>query len=228
MNIVGIKKTSLLDYPDKVSTTLFTLGCNLRCPYCHNKQIAFDFVGEQILLPTEKIFSMLSERLAFIDGITISGGEPSMHLGLYNFCKTIKEKYNLAIKLDTNGAYPMIIKRLIDSKLLDYVALDIKTSFKRYKEYLGLEGDVVYKTYELIKNSLLPYELRMTAYPKFINKDTLLELIPYLDKNDKIYIQQCNVEYCEDTIAYEESELKELENILTKQGFRSVIVRGLE
>lgn len=228
MNIVGIKKTTLLDYPDKVSTTLFTYGCNMRCPYCHNKQIAFDFVGEKILIPIDKIFSIIEERLAFIDGITISGGEPSLQNGLYNFCKSIKEKYKLDIKLDTNGSIPMVVKRLIDDKLIDYVALDIKTSFKRYKELLGVDGEIIYKTYEIIKSSNIPYELRMTAYPGFINKETIKDLSLILSKNDYIYIQKCNVEYCDDMTPYEDEELKELENIFNFQGFKNVSIRGLD
>jgi len=172
MKIVGVQKTTLVDYPGKIATTFFTLGCNMRCPYCHNKQIAFDFIAKEVI-PIEEIFNILDTRRNFIDGIVITGGEPTLQSGLFDFLKQIKAKYKFFVKLDTNGSFPTVINRLIEENLVDYIALDIKTSFNRYKEYLGIEGDMIKKTYELIRDSGLDYELRMTCYPDFINSDTV-------------------------------------------------------
>jgi pyruvate formate lyase activating enzyme len=228
MNIVGINKTTLIDYPGKVATTLFTLGCNMSCPYCHNKQIAFDFAKPEIL-DLDYIFNTIEERVGFIDGISITGGEPTLQKDLPWFCKEIKKRFNLLVKVDTNGSFPMVVKRLIDENIVDYFAMDIKTSFKRYKEYLGIDGEIIYKTYDILRKSGVEYELRVTCYPDFVNSDTLSELLPRLDKKDRLYLQKCNVDYYnqEEIGEYDDKQLGLFEDMLLSKGFSSTNVRGL-
>lgn len=227
MKIAGIQRTTLVDYPGKIASTIFTLGCNMRCPYCHNKQISFDF-AEPELLDTDDVIEIIKERKNFIDGITITGGEPTLQKDLLGFCRQIKEKFGLLIKLDTNGSLPMIVKRAIDEKLVDYIAMDLKTSFSRYRECLGIDGEIIYSSYKIIRDSGLDYELRMTCYPDFINTNSLSELLGFLNPTDKIFIQKCNVvNVDEQQVSYEDGQLGLFENILEAKGFHSALVRGI-
>ena len=231
MQIAGVQTISLIDYPGKVCTTLFTLGCNFRCPYCHNKQISFDFADVE-LMDEEAVFKLLDERKDFIDAISISGGEPTLQPDILDFCKKIKDRYGLLIKFDTNGSFPTVLKRAIDEKLVDYVALDIKTSFTRYKEHLGVEGEIIYKSYNIIKDSGIDYELRMTCFPEFIHTDSITEVMPLLSPKDRVFIQQCILRSTneageqEEAPLYTEEQLELFGNMFTSLGFSSTSIRS--
>lgn len=142
MNIASFLGTSFIDYPGNISLVIFTKGCNMNCPYCHNKNLEtkFELINEKI------IFDLLIKRKNLIDAVTISGGEPTLQSDLYGFCFAIKEM-GYKIKLDTNGTNPKILKDLIDNKLVDYIAMDIKTSPDKYNELCG-------KSFDSIKNSI--------------------------------------------------------------------------
>lgn len=231
MQIAGIQKTTLIDYPGKVATTLFTLGCNMKCPYCHNKQISFDFADTTVPMDIQDVFAFLDERKGFIDAISLSGGEPTLQPDLLDFCRTIKKKYNLLIKFDTNGSFPDVIKKAIDQGLVDYVALDIKTSFNRYKEYLGVDGELIYKTYKIISGSGIDYELRMTCFPDFIDPESVTELLPMLHVKDRIFLQQCYLnkslgEPVYDVPTYDKAQMELFENLMNSKGFASASIRN--
>ena len=226
MKIAGIQKTTLIDYPCKVASTIFTIGCNLRCPYCHNKQLAFDFV-ETEPMSMDEVFDIIEERKNFIEGVSISGGEPTLQPDLIDFCREIKNRYGLAIKLDTNGCFPTVVNRVVEEGLVDYFAMDIKTSFARYKEHLGIDGENVYKSYKLIRDSGKDYELRMTCYPDFINTNTLNELMGFLSPNDRICIQKCNNEDDSSVIEYNDKQLVLFEDMFESKGFSQTLVRGI-
>ncbi len=214
MQIAGVQKTSLIDFPNKISTVLFTIGCNMKCPYCHNKQISFDFVCPPQPMLMSDIFSLIQERMGFIDGISISGGEPTIQKDLLDFCVEVKKRFELLIKVDTNGSNPEVVNELIKNKLVNYFALDIKTSFKRYKESLGVDGTKILKSYNIIKDSGVDYELRMTCYPDFINTEVIDELLPYLNYRDRLFIQKCNNEN-----TYDVGQLELFQNIFKEQGY---------
>ncbi len=220
MQIAGVQKTSLIDYPGKICATLFTLGCNMKCPYCHNKQISFDFAEQPELLDIEDVFSIIEERKDFIDAVSISGGEPTIQNDIIDFCLDIKKRFGLLVKIDTNGSKPRVIKKLIDSKALDYIALDIKTSFVRYKESLGVDGELIYKSYNLIKDSGLNYELRMTCYPDFINSDVIDEILPLLNIRDRLFLQKCNNEQ-----TYDKGQMDLFEDRFKINGYSSTGLR---
>lgn len=220
MQIAGIQKTSLIDYPGKVCTVLFTIGCNMKCPYCHNKQISFDFAEQPEAVSMDEVYSVLGERAGFIDGISISGGEPTFQKDLLAFCADIKKRFGLLIKVDTNGSNPLVIKELISKKAVDYFALDIKTSFERYKGSLGVDGSKILESYNLIKDSGVDYELRMTCYPDFIDTDVIDELLPCLDYRDRLFIQKCNNER-----TYDKGQLELFENMFKDQGYSSTGLR---
>jgi len=168
----------------------------------------------------DEVFSLIQERLGFIDGISISGGEPTIQKDLLDFCFEVKKRFSLLIKVDTNGSNPDVIDELIKKKLVDYLALDIKTSFQRYKGSLGVDGENILKSYNIIKDSGVDYELRMTCYPDFISTEVIDELLPYLNYRDRLFIQKCNNEN-----TYDAGQLELFRNIFKEQGYGQTGIR---
>ena len=165
MIIKGLAKLTLLDYPGKVACTIFTGGCNFRCPFCHNASLATR-AGEMDTIPEEEIFSLLKKRKGILDGVCITGGEPLLFGDeLFDFIARIKEM-GFAVKLDTNGSFPERLKTLLDAGLVDKVAMDIKNSPEKYGMTAGVENfdlDPITRSIELIKNSGVDYEFRTTV-----------------------------------------------------------------
>jgi len=163
MRIGGLQKTSLIDFPGIVSCVIFTQGCNFRCPYCHNADLVLpELFGN--LLTEKEIFLFLKERVGRLQGVVLSGGEPTIQEDIISFIEKIKEmKYR--IKLDTNGSHPDVLKRLLKENLLDYVAMDIKTSLENYSKVVGCLVDVekIKESIALILNSYVFYEFRTTC-----------------------------------------------------------------
>lgn len=194
--IVGFQKTSLVDYPDKIVSTIFFSGCNFRCPFCHNKSLVEhrEDLQNTILESTQikkEIFEHLESKKMFLDGICITGGEPTLSSDLYDFIKQIKQR-NFLIKLDTNGTNPKIVERLITENLIDFIAMDIKGVFEKYSEYtktpINLEN--IKKTIQLIKNSKINYEFRTTVLPKLHTFDDILKTVSQLNGCERFAIQQ--------------------------------------
>lgn len=135
MEIYGLQKMTLLDFPGRVACTVFLHGCNYRCPFCHNAQLLAGGVQEPI--PEAKFMEFLKKRVGLLDGVCVSGGEPTLSSGLKSFIRQIKE-LGFAVKLDTNGSRPQVLKELVGEGLLDYVAMDIKNAPSRYAETCGV------------------------------------------------------------------------------------------
>lgn len=143
MKIGGLQKLTLLDYPGKTAATVFTIGCNFRCPFCHNADLVIpsspsSSFGITPTISEKDFFSFLQKRKGLLDGICITGGEPTLQYDLASFCNAIKRE-GFLVKLDTNGANPEIVQDLIENSLIDYVALDVKNSPERYRETCGLQ-----------------------------------------------------------------------------------------
>jgi pyruvate formate lyase activating enzyme len=167
MLLSGIKKSTLLDYPGKVATIVFTMGCNMRCGYCHNSEFVLPEKIQQIChdcISEEVFFRFLKTRTGFLDGVVICGGEPTIHSDLPNFCRKIKEA-GFLVKLDTNGSNPDILEWLMKENLLDYVAMDIKYPLEQYRIVSGVEVDtnLFKRSIEIIKSRLPDYEFRTTV-----------------------------------------------------------------
>jgi pyruvate formate lyase activating enzyme len=162
MRIFGLDKFSLLDYPGKVSSIIFLSGCNMNCSYCYNSDLIK--MGESNY-SEEEVLEFLNSRVGKIDGVVITGGEPTLNNDLIDFIKKIK-KMGLLVKLDTNGSNPSILKELIDNKLLDYIAMDIKTSLNNYNNVTNVNTDInnIKESINMIKNSGLDHEFRTTVY----------------------------------------------------------------
>jgi pyruvate formate lyase activating enzyme len=168
MKFSGIQKTSLLDYPDHVASVLFTPGCNLRCPYCHNHQIATD--PQPPFLQEGAALVILENRKRYVDSVVVSGGEPCMHKELPKFLAKLKER-GFAVKLDTNGCYPDNLEQCLS--LVDYVAMDVKTSLGKYKLLGATDTDAIKRSIEMLKASKVPYEFRTTVVPEIVTAEDI-------------------------------------------------------
>jgi pyruvate formate lyase activating enzyme len=172
MKIAYFLGLSLIDYPGKVAAVVWTVGCNLRCPFCYNPELVLPDRSKSLeLLDPERVLAELSERAGFIQGLTITGGEPTLQGGLLDFVTEAK-KLRLEVKLDTNGTNPGVLRELLEKALVDYVALDIKAPFGRYAEFTGLPWDKaaevvaeVKRSMELVRERAPTYELRTTLAP---------------------------------------------------------------
>ena len=161
--IAGLQKMTLLDYPGKVACTVFLQGCNFRCPFCHNSGL-LDMAGEEYMTP-EDLIGFLRKRKGLLDGVCITGGEPTLQPGLVELAEQIKAE-GFLLKLDTNGSRPKVLKELIDRGLVDYVAMDIKNCPDRYGETVGvprisLEG--IEESIRLLMQGKVAYEFRTTV-----------------------------------------------------------------
>ena len=189
MNIAGISKISLSDYKNKVATVIFTSGCNFRCDFCHNSSLVD---GNASLVNEEEIFSYLAKRVGIIDGVVISGGEPTLQEDLIDFIKKIKQ-LGYEIKLDTNGSKYEVCKKLIDEKLIDYVAMDIKNGPSYYSDIIKIKDIYIFnikKTVDLLINSGIDYEFRTTLVKEYFTKESILELGNFIKGAKKLYLQK--------------------------------------
>lgn len=159
----GIQKLTLLDYPGHTACTVFTGGCNFRCLFCHNASLVVH-PGTELKISGEEIFDFLSNRKGLLDGVCISGGEPTLQGGLRDFARRIKDM-GFLVKLDTNGSRPNVLEDMIGSGLVDYVAMDIKTSPERYEAVTGGCSNIldIYESVSLLMESGIDYEFRTTC-----------------------------------------------------------------
>lgn len=191
MLIGGLQKLTLIDYPGKIAATVFTIGCNFRCPFCHNPELVFsNFGGVRGSFSEREFFEFLKKRQGKLEGICITGGEPTIQKDLLSFISKIKE-LNFLVKLDTNGSRPDVLKKALDKNLIDFVAMDIKNCLEKYNQTNGIETDLnrVKLSVELIKNSKKPYEFRTTVVPD-LHKPEDFDKIGMWLKNSETYALQ--------------------------------------
>lgn len=188
-DFVGIDKMSLVDFDDKISCTLFSAGCNFRCPFCHNSELVIK--KPATFIPFADILDYLHKRVGIIDAVVITGGEPTLMPDLIEKIKTIRELGYL-IKLDTNGSNPELLKKLVDEKLIDYVAMDIKNSPEKYDLTIGLEKydlNKVKQSVEFLMENHIPYEFRTTVVKEFHTPKDMEAIGLWLNKASKYRIQ---------------------------------------
>ena len=228
MRISGFQKLTLLDFPDKVACIIFTGGCNFRCSYCQNSIL----ISNDCYAPIEEeeIFNYLTKRKKIIDGVVISGGEPTIQKDLYDFILKIKEM-GFSIKLDTNGSNPAMIKKLIEDNLIDYIAMDIKNIFSEYKVVTKnkVNIDKIKESIDIIRNSNIDHEFRTTIIKNVHSIDNILEICSYFDKKEKVFMQ--NFEQSENVVdkelvSFTREELMEINEII-KEKYPNVTVRNI-
>ncbi len=190
MRISGLQKLSLLDFPEKLAATVFTGGCNLRCPFCHNAGLV-THLSDAPNIPLDEFFSFLKSRRGKLDGVCITGGEPLLQEGLREFIINIRQ-LGFDVKLDTNGCFPERLRALIDEGLLDYVAMDVKNTPSRYAETVGVKNfDIspILESIGLLKQGRVPYEFRTTLVKGLHHVEDLPELGKLLSGAEKYFLQ---------------------------------------
>ncbi len=205
MLIYGLQKLSLLDYPGKLAATIFTGGCNLRCPFCHNASLVTRF-SDCVRISEEEVFSFLNKRKGLLDGVCITGGEPLLQDDLADFITKVRAM-GFLVKLDTNGAFPEKLDSLLGRSLLDYVAMDIKNSFDKYPMTVGVpdfDTRPVVESIKLLLEDRAPYEFRTTLVSP-LHTESDIEKIGLAIKGAKnCYLQ--NFEDSGDLIGFGKSE----------------------
>lgn len=189
LNIQGLQKTTLLDYPGHVAATVFFGGCNMRCPFCHNMNIVT--TSDAPVFTDEDILKFLSQRRGVLDGVCITGGEPTLYPELPAFIRLIKG-LGLKVKLDTNGTNPQMLKQLLEENLLDYVAMDIKSSLPLYGKACGI-SDIkltpIKKSIDMLINGTTDYEFRTTTVEQFLDDQAVADIGTLLKGAKKYFLQ---------------------------------------
>lgn len=227
MKIAGFQKLTLLDFPGKVACILFTQGCNFRCPYCQNSGL----IGHENeeLISEEEIFSYLNKRKGVIDGVVVSGGEPTVQPDLEAFMRKIKDM-GFLVKLDTNGSNPELIEKLIKDGVVDYIAMDIKNVLPLYISVASVKASIekLKRSIEIIKSSSIDHEFRTTIIKNIHDIDKMKEICSYVG-GDKMYLQ--NFEQSENVLgknleSFSKEELIEISKVM-KGNYPNVKVRGI-
>lgn len=229
MKIEALQKLTLLDYPQKMACTIFTHGCNFRCPFCHNAGLVTDV--QQAEISTEEVLKFLKGRQGILEGVCITGGEPLLQEDIEDFIKAIKDM-GFLVKLDTNGSFPERLKALCKKGLIDYVAMDIKNSKQKYAVTVGkklFDLTSVSESVDFLKKGNVPYEFRTTVTKDFHTIEDLLSIAKWLSGCDAYYLQQFvdSGNLIDNTITgYSDDELKlmykELKKILPCTQLRGV------
>ncbi len=196
VKIHGFNKLTLLDYPEKLAATVFLGHCNFRCPFCHNAGLVLS-PDQEPIIPTEEVLGVLKKRKDILDGVCITGGEPTMSAGLPGFIRKIKE-LGYHVKLDTNGFHPEMLKSMVTEGLIDYVAMDIKNSPEKYGETVGIKNfhlAPIEESVEFLKSEVVDYEFRTTVVKELHKKDDIEKIGTWISGSRRYFLQ-----------AYKESE----------------------
>lgn len=226
MIISGLEKLTLLDYPDKIACIIFTQGCNLRCPFCQNSSLV---VGNPENIDETVVFDYLNKRKNILDGVVITGGEPLIQKDIKEFIIKIKE-LGLKVKLDTNGSNPVKLKELIDSNLIDYIAMDIKQSPNKYEKITGIKNinyENIKKSIEIIKSSNVEHEFRTTLVKEFHNIKDIQDICKCINDNSKYYLQNYKDSESVLTKGLHGFSSDEILNIKESVKFPNLYVRGI-
>ncbi len=191
MDIAYLLPTTLIDYPGKVAAVCFTTGCNFRCPFCHNCELVLpERIKKLKLIPKNEVLYFLRERRGFLDGLVITGGEPTVQPDLFRFIEKVKG-VGLLVKLDTNGSRPEVLEELFNARLLDYIAMDLKAPAARYDEMAGVHVDMaaITRSIRLIIEQAPDYEFRTTSAPTMTAKD-IEEAVSLIAGAKRYFLQQ--------------------------------------
>ena len=194
MNVIftGLQKLTLLDFPGKVACTLFTKGCNMRCPFCHNASLVVR-ADEQQPYNIEELLAFLKNRFGLLDGVAITGGEPTLWPGLHDFIAEVK-KIGYEVKLDTNGTRPEVIKKLVADKLIDYVAMDIKNCREKYGATVGFDENYdltpIDDSIAFLMEGNVDFEFRTTVTRQFHTTEDIVKIGEWIRGDEKYFLQQ--------------------------------------
>ncbi len=231
MRIYGMEKLSLVDFDGKVACTLFTGNCNFRCGFCHNSPLVLDykFLPE---IDESEVFAYLNKRKGILEGVCISGGEPTLEKDLPLFIEKVKD-LGYAVKLDSNGTNPELIKSLFENGLIDYLAMDIKNNKEDYAKIIGFDKydtKKVEKSVDFLLNGKFPYEFRTTLINEFHKKENVALIGEWIKGADKYFLQKFkNSESCisQNLSAVDDKTVLEFRDIL-QNNVKKVFLRGYD
>lgn len=210
MNIGGLQKLTLIDYPGKIAATIFTVGCNFSCPYCHNPEIVDpEKSKDHPRFSEQEVLEFLAGRQGMLEGVCLTGGEPTIYADLPDFIQQIKNMGYL-VKLDTNGTNPLMLESLLDLGLIDFVAMDIKAPLEKYKKIVGpqVRLENIQRSVELVRQAP-DYEFRTTALPRLHSKKDFLSIGRWLEGSKRYYLQQFRPNKTLDSVFEKEKPFEE-------------------
>jgi len=224
MKIGGLQKLTLIDYPNTLACTVFLSGCNFRCPWCYSPELVLPkFIAQQPEIKESEFFDFLKTKKGLIDGVVICGGEPTIHEELPLFCSKIKN-VGYRVKLDTNGSSPEMLEKLFKLKLVDYVAMDIKSPKENYTQAVGFEGttgnylvDKIERSIDILKNSGIDYEFRTTIVPGVHTQEDIVKIAHWIRPARKYFLQKFRPEKTIDPMFEEKTAFDEKEMFQIKE-----------
>lgn len=232
MKVTGIQKLTLLDYPGVVACTVFTAGCNFRCPFCHNAMLVLPEQIDDECLTDEEVFGFLKKRRGVLDGVAVTGGEPLLHADMPEFLARVKD-LGYKIKLDTNGSNPELLSEIVKNKLVDRVAMDIKNAPEEYARTIGLKSfDIapVERSKEMLLRGDIDYEFRTTVVKGIHTKESLIGAAKWIEGAKEYYLQQFkdsgNLILPDGLSAYDEKQMHALADAV-RDYVPAVEVRGV-
>lgn len=232
MKVTGIQKLTLLDYPGVVACTVFTAGCNFRCPFCHNAMLVLPEQIDNECLTDDEVFGFLQKRRGVLDGVAVTGGEPLLHADMPEFLARVKE-LGYKIKLDTNGSNPELLSEIVKNKLVDRVAMDIKNAPEEYARTIGLKSfDIapVERSKEMLLRGDIDYEFRTTVVKGIHTKESLIGAAKWIEGAKEYYLQQFkdsgNLILPDGLSAYDEKQMHALADAV-RDYVPTVEVRGV-
>lgn len=197
MKIGGLQKLTLIDYPNTLACTVFLSGCNFRCPWCYSPELVLpQFISHQPEIKESEFFDFLKSKKGLLEGVVVCGGEPTIHDELPLFCSKIKNA-GYKVKLDTNGSSPEMLEKLFKLKLVDYVAMDVKSPKEKYTQAVGFNGatgyylvDKVDKSINFLKNGSIDHEFRTTVIPGVHTQEDIVKIAHWIRPAKKYFLQQ--------------------------------------
>lgn len=232
MKVTGIQKLTLLDYPGVVACTVFTAGCNFRCPFCHNAMLVLPEQIDDECLTDDEVFGFLKKRRGVLDGVAVTGGEPLLHADMPEFLARVKE-LGYKMKLDTNGSNPELLSEIVKNKLVDRVAMDIKNAPEEYARTIGLKSfDIapVERSKEMLLRGDIDYEFRTTVVKGIHTKESLIGAAKWIEGAKEYYLQQFkdsgNLILPDGLSAYDEKQMHALADAV-RDYVPTVEVRGV-
>lgn len=230
MVIQGLQKLTLLDYPGKTACTVFTGGCNFRCPFCHNSDLVLN-VDRMQMISEDEVLSFLKKRRGILDGVCVTGGEPLVQKDVESFLKKVKDM-GFLVKLDTNGSFPDRLKKIVENHLVDYVAMDIKNSKEKYAKTIGIKGydcSEIEKSVDFLMEGRVEYEFRTTVVREFHEAEDLRKISEWIKGAEHYYLQQFvdSGNLIEEGLhGYTKEEMEELLKVVKEQA-ENADVRGV-
>ncbi|KPJ71870.1 anaerobic ribonucleoside-triphosphate reductase activating protein [Parcubacteria bacterium DG_74_3] len=221
MEIGGLQKLTLIDYPRKIACTVFLTGCNFLCPWCYAREFVLpEEIKKQPKISEKEFFQFLKERKGLLEGVVLCGGEPTIHHKLPTFIKKIK-KMNYLVKLDTNGSNPKMMGKLISEKLIDYVAMDVKLPKERYSQVFSKNAKIkdIEESIKILKKGKVDYEFRTTIVPTIHKKEDIIKIVRWIKPAKRYFLQNFRPEktidpFFETIKPYPESYLLEIQKII--------------